>query len=75
MPVNKTVCPCEICQNPIPVNGGLAVIPHGFAHNACHLAGKAMVEAVRKEGDRVVEIQNVGGRCTDAPCCGCCGTV
>lgn len=68
---NPIECNCGLCNLPIPQNGG--VFDHGtqsFRHIACQKKGRASVTEIRFEN--MTFIQNIAGKCEDAPCCGCC---
>lgn len=82
--VNRVQMTCDCCGLPVPALGGTefeAVINPGAQvettrtftlHLACAVAGTPAVRAVRGSDGKVIQIQNVRGRCEDAPCCGCC---
>lgn len=82
--VNRVQMTCDCCGLPVPALGGTefeAVInpcaevedTRTFTlHIACAVAGTPSVRGLRGPDGEVVQIQNVLGRCEDAPCCGCC---
>lgn len=86
--VNRTSGPCRVCGLPVPRNGGVEWeappaterdMGEPFdvltAHLACRVSGRSEVVGVRDFAGKLVGIVNRNGRCEDAPCCGCCGSV
>lgn len=62
---------CGLCGLKIPQNGGtFDTQSQTFRHLACQKNGRASVAEVRFAGESY--IQNIAGKCEDAPCCGCC---
>jgi hypothetical protein len=72
---NRYAANCVLCGNLVPKNGG-TLKRRGKRWEVTHLScEQAKSPAVRSfyfptTGNTI--IQNVNGRCEDAPCCGCC---
>lgn len=80
MAVNRMVETCIFCHFPIPALGGQQIeatrsspVPR-YGHLACVRAVSPMVSGIMSPNG-MWTIQNEGGRCEDAPSCGCCGEV
>ncbi len=80
MRANKYAAPCATCKVRVPRGGGSLTKSGGrwiVNHLDCDKAKAPRVVAARFYGGRgpgtyADVFQNVGGRCIDAPCCGCC---
>lgn len=74
MKTNKYPARCATCRVQVPANGG-TLTKRGrrwiVNHLDCKAAGAPRVMVTRFSSGAEV-YQNVGGRCIDAPCCGCC---
>jgi hypothetical protein len=72
--VNRRPQACHFCQNVVPANGG-RMWKYGrtwyVAHLDCESKGEPRVIATTFSSGETVYV-NSGGRCEDAPCCGCC---
>lgn len=72
--VNKYAASCHYCGATVPANGG-RLWKSGrrwlVSHLDCDDNGEARVIEYRFSSGETA-IQNVQGRCEDAPCCGCC---
>ena len=71
--VNKYPGACVICGASVPANGGECT-KNGrrwtVAHSNCVKSGHRRVDSIVIGGNHYT--RNKGGRCEDAPCCGCC---
>ena len=73
MATNKYAAGCTLCGNDVsPGAGTLSKVGRRWVvrHLAC-AAGAPAVDTVRFNSGRSY-YRNRGGRCEDAPCCGCC---
>jgi hypothetical protein len=74
MRVNKYAARCRYCRGWVGVNAGNLEQVNGrwlVAHLACEDRKEARVHTLTFSSGESM-IQNVNGRCEDAPCCGCC---
>jgi len=72
--VNKYKGSCSYCGGTVPVNGGnLRKVGRKWqvSHLSCEAAKSPQVIVTTFNSGESVWV-NSGGRCEDAPCCGCC---